>query len=164
MPRVRVTSSASFQQYQALAQRLRSADRELKRDLRQRIREAGDPALRAVRAAAMGIRMSSPGGGAIASGSTGLRGRIAGATKLGILASGVRFTVNERQVDPRYGETLVAGSEGTTWRHPIFGRRKGRWVEQTGSPWFYPTLQAEGPAFRRAVEKAVQDTLDKIGG
>ena len=158
MPRVRVQSSAAYGEYRALASRLRTADRELKKDLRKRIRESGNPALSAARAAAMGIDMS--GGPA---GSTGLRGRLARATKLSIMASGIRFVVREAQVDPRYGATLTAGSEGTTWRHPVFGNRNA-WVPQTGSPWFYPTLRAHGPAFRRAVEQAMRDTLKKIAG
>ena len=161
MPRVRVVSSASYGEYRALAARLRTADRELKKDLRKRIRESGNPALTAVRSAAAGIDMS--GGPA---GSTGLRARLAKATKLSIMASGIRFVVREAQVDPQYGDTLTAGSEGATWRHPTFGRRKGKnaWHRQTGEPWFYPTLRAHGPAFRRAVEQAMRDTLDKIAG
>lgn len=162
MPRVRVTSSAAYGQYRDLARRLRTADAELKRHLRRRIREEGAPALQAVRAAARGIDMTtqpSAGGGD----SSGLRARLAAASKLSVQASGIRFTVQERRVDPRYGATLTAGSEGKPWRHPVFGNRNA-WVRQQGSPWFYPTLRSEGPAFRAAVERAVRDTLKHIEG
>lgn len=163
MPRVRVVSSASYNQYRDLSRRLRSADAELKRNLRRRIREEGNPALQAVRAAARGIEMSSsPSAGG--SGSTGLRARLAAATRLSVQASGVRFTVQARRVDPRYGERLTAGSEGTPWRHPVFGNRTAPWVRQQGSPWFYPTLRSEGPAFRSAAERAMRDTLRHIEG
>jgi hypothetical protein len=156
--RVRVRTSAAYHQYRALAERLREADPTLKRQLRERIREEGQPALAALRTAAMGIQMS--GGPA---GSTGLRGRIANATRLHVLSRGVQFRVHPEMVDPRYGATLTAGSEGETWRHPVFGNR-AVWVPQTGSPWFYPTARAHTPAFRAAVIQAMRDTLAEIDG
>lgn len=162
MPRVRVVSSAAFHQWQELSRRLRTADPELKRALKRRLRQHGEPVLDKLQAAAWGITMESwpeRGGG----GSTGLRARISSATKLSLLASGVRFVVREQQVDRRYGRTLVAGSEGTPWRHPVYGNRNA-WVTQKGSPWFYPTLRREAPEFRRAVERAIRDTLDYIEG
>jgi hypothetical protein len=162
VPRVRVQSSATYSQYRALAQRLRGADKELQRNLRRRIRQEGQPVLSAVRAAAAGIEMTSPGGSAGGSGrSTGLRARLAAATKLSVTASGISFQVQESKVDPRYGDVLTAGSEGHTWRHPVFGNRNA-WVTQHGTPWFYPTVRAAQPAFRRAVEQAMRDTMDMI--
>jgi len=158
--RVRVESSADWHEYRRLSQALKDAARkDLRLELRRNIRAAGKPALAKVKEAAGSIEMS----GGPAGKSTGLRARIAAATKLQVLASGVRFTVRESQVDPTYGTTLVAGSEGDTWRHPVFGNRD-KWVPQTGSPWFYPTLRAEGPAFRRAVIKAMRDVMAKIAG
>lgn len=161
--RVRVTSSASYHQYRDLSQRLKGADRQLQRDLRRRIREEGRPALRAVQAAAQGIRMTSnpsAGGG----GSTGLRARLGAAARIQAQATGVTIAVQEKRVDPKYGKTLTSGSEGLKpWRHPVFGNRKA-WVRQVGSPWFYPTLRAEGPAFRAAVERAMRDTMRSIEG
>jgi hypothetical protein len=106
------------------------------------------------------MRIQMSGGPA---GSTGLRGRLSAATRLHVLASGVQFRVHEDLVDPHYGKTLTAGSEGETWRHPVFGNRNV-WVPQTGSPWFYPTLRAHTPAFRQAIVQAIRDTLDKLDG
>lgn len=163
MPKVSVRSSASYNQYRDLSKRLRGADRELQKDLRKRIRVAGQPALAAVRSAAGGVDMTSdPSAGGTAR-SSGLRGRLAAATRMSVTASGVRFQVQEKRVDPRYGATLTAGSEGTAWRHPVYGNRNA-WVRQQGSPWFYPTLRSETPSFRRAVEQAVRDTLKTIEG
>src|SRR5690606_28746941 len=91
--RVRVVSSASYHEYRALSKRLKAADGELRRDLRRRIREAGQPALRAVQAAAGGITMtSSPSAGGTRR-STGLRARLANATRISAMATGVLFQV-----------------------------------------------------------------------
>jgi len=159
MPRVRVSSSADWHDYQRLSRALKDAARtDLRRELRQEIRKAGQPALAEVRAAALGVDMS---GGP--SGSTGLRARIAAATKLQVRASGIEFTVRASQVDPRYGETLAVGSEGTPWRHPVYGNRNA-WVTQVGAPWFYPTLRAHAPAFRRAALDAMHNIMRKIAG
>ena len=163
MPSVRIQSSAAYGDWRALARRLRQADPQIRRDLRRRIREAGTPALSAVKTAAHGVQMTTSPDAAGTGGSTGLRDRLDAATKLSVLASGIRIQVRESQVDKRYGKTLTAGSEGKTWRHPVFGN-KNAWVAQTGSPWFYPTLRAETPAFRRAVERAMRDTLRMIEG
>lgn len=163
MPRVRVQSSAQFQEYQRLSKALRQAARgDLQKDLRRQIRLAGQPALAAARLAAQGIDMTSTRGGvAPPDTATGLRSRLARATKLSVTAGGIRFQVREAQVDPRYGAVLTAGSEGARWRHPVFGNRRA-WTAQTGSPWFYPTLRSYGPAFRRAAERAMRDTMNKI--
>lgn len=164
MPRVRVQSSTTYGQYRALSQRLRAADRELQRNLRRRIKQEGQPTLAAVRAAAGRIAMTSPGSSSHSSGrSTGLRARLSAATRMSVTASGVSFQVQEAKVDPRYGDVLTAGSEGYRWRHPVFGNRNA-WVSQQGTPWFYPTVRAEQPAFRRAVEQAMRDTMDMIEG
>jgi hypothetical protein len=152
-----VQSSADFAQYQRLSRALREASRgDLQRELRREIRKAGQPALAAARSAALGVDMS---GGP--SGSTGLRGRIAKATKLSVTAGGIRFRVQDRQVDPQHGETLVLGSEGKPWRHPVYGNREA-WVSQVGEPWFYVTLRAHAPAFRRAAVRAMHRIMDKI--
>lgn len=162
MPRVRVVSSAAYHEWRALQVRLRKADPELKRNLRKQIRKSGDPALKTVRRATRGIKMTSQpsaGGGD----SSGLRRRLSAATRLKVLVSAISFVVVEDRVDPSHGATLTAGSEGTSWRHPVFGNRNV-WVRQTGSPWFYPTLRAQTPAFRRAVEQAMRDTIAMLEG
>jgi len=152
-----VQSSADWHEYTRLSRALKEAGRgDLQRELRREIRSAGQPALTAARSAVMGVDFS--GGPA---GSTGLRGRIAAATRLQVLGSGIRFSVQNAKVDPQYGERLVMGSEGKTWRHPLFGNRE-RWYPQTGQPWFYPTLRSHGPEFRRAALRAMRKIMAKI--
>lgn len=159
MPRVRVQSSADWHEFRRLSAALKDAARsDLRKELRQEIRRAGNPALTATRAAALGVDMS----GGPAGKSTGLLARISAATKLQVLASGIRFVVREKQVDPEYGATLVAGSNGKRWRHPTYGHKP--WVAQVGQPWFYKTLRAESPAFRKAAIKAMHNVMKKIGG
>lgn len=160
MPRVRIQSSADWHEFRRLSAALKDAARsDLRKELRQEIRRAGNPALTAVRGAALGVDMS----GGPAGKSTGLLARISAATKLQVLGSGIRFVVREKQVDPKYGATLTAGSEGTPWRHPVFGNRKA-WASQVGQPWFYKTLRAESPAFRKAAIKAMHNVMRKIAG
>lgn len=155
---MRIQSSADWHEYRRLSRALKDAGRgDLQKELRQQIRRSGDPALAAARTAALGVDFS--GGPA---GSTGLRARIAGATRLQVLASGIRFQVFPSRVDPKYGETLVLGSEGKRWRHPTFGHRP--WKPQWGEPWFYPTLRSHGPAFRRAAVQAMHRIMAKIAG
>jgi hypothetical protein len=157
---VRIQSSADWNEYRRLSKALKDAARkDLQAELRQEIRRAGQPALTATRSAVLGVDMS----GGPAGRSTGLRARIAAATKLQVLGSGIRFTVREKQVDPKYGERLVLGSEGTPWRHPVFGNRKA-WVPQVGQPWFYPTLRSHGPAFRQAAVRAMHRIMSRIAG
>ena len=159
MPRVRIESSADWHEYRRLSQALRDAARtDLRRELRQEIRKEGQPALAAVRAAALGVDMS----GGPAGRSTGLLARISAATKLQVLATGIRFQVQAKQVDPKYGQTLVLGSEGKRWRHPTFGHKP--WKSQVGQPWFYRTLRGEAPAFRRAATRAMHNVMRKIAG
>jgi hypothetical protein len=156
---VRVHSSANWEDYRRLSRALKDAARkDLQAELRREIRRAGQPALTATRSAALSVDMS----GGPAARSTGLRARIAGATKLQVTASGVRFVVREKQVDPEYGTTLVAGSEGKKWRHPTFGHRP--WKTQVGQPWFYPTLRSHGPAFRQAAVAAMHRIIRQIAG
>lgn len=160
MPRVRIQSSADWHEFRRLSAALKDAARsDLRKELRQEIRRAGNPALTAVRGAVLGVDMS----GGPAGKSTGLLARISAATKLQVLGSGIRFVVREKQVDPKYGATLTAGSEGTPWRHPVFGNRKA-WASQVGQPWFYKTLRAEAPAFRKAAIRAMHNVMKKIGG
>lgn len=159
MPRVRIQSSADWHEFRRLSAALKDAARsDLRKELRREIRRAGNPALTATRAAVLGVDMS----GGPAGKSTGLLARISAATKLQVLASGIRFVVREKQVDPEYGATLVVGSEGKRWRHPTYGHKP--WVAQVGQPWFYPTLRAEGPAFRRAAIQAMHNVMRKIAG
>lgn len=159
MPRVRVVSSVQYEEWRAVVARLRreANSKELQRDLRREIRQAGQPALAAARAAVMAVDMS--GGPA---GSTGLRARTARATRLQVLATGIRFSVRESQVDPVYGRALVRGLEGAPLRHPTFGRRP--WTTQTGRPWFYVTLQGFRPQFRAAAEDAMRRSMGRVGG
>lgn len=140
---------------------------DLQRDLRQAVRREGEPAVAAVRAAIMAVDVtSSKGGTARPDRSTGLRARVAAATKVQATTTGVKITVNGRQVDLVYGKSLAWYLAATRrpWRHPVFGRRANPadWQVQQGQPVFFPTLDAHRPAFRAAILRAMEDTARRF--
>ena len=148
--------------YKRLARNLREAGRgDLQRKLTRAIRQEGAPALAAVRSAFLSIDVTSasgPGGG----GSTGLRGRVAAATRISILGSGIRVQVNAKRVDPRYGRTLTYGLDGLgRWRYPIYGNRNN-WGQNYGTEVFYTTLRRFEPNWRRGIQRAMDDTARQI--
>lgn len=150
------------EQYKALAKRLKKAGRgDLQRKLTRNIRKVGDPALRATKSAWMGVEVSSTRGGGK---SSGLRGRVAGATRISILGSGIRIRVEPKQVDPAYGKSLSFGLDGLgRWRHPVYGNPLV-WTQQTGQEVFYKTLTAYEPKFRKGVEEAMEEIAREIEG
>lgn len=149
-------------QYKQLARRLKQAGRgDLQRRLTKEIRRAGDPGLRAVQTAWMGVDVTSTRGGGK---SSGLRARVAAATRISILGSGIRIRVEPKRVDPRYGRGLSYGLNGLgRWRHPVFGNREV-WADQTGQEVFYRTLLRFESRWRAGVEKAMDETAREIMG
>lgn len=164
MTTIAVVKVAGGAELQRLSRRLKEAGRgDLQRKLTRNIRTAGEPGLRAVQSKFQGVDVTavpSRGGG----GSTGLRARTAAATKLQVTGRGIRYKVIGRQVDPRYGDTLVNGLNNTgVWRHPVFGNRRA-WVTQTGQEVFDPTLLGYEPKFRQACLDAMDETAAQIMG
>lgn len=148
--------------YKRLARRLREAGRgDLQRKLTREIRRQGDPALRAVRTAWGGVDVTSEGDGGE---SSGLRARVAAATRISILGNGIRIRVESRRVDPQYGRALTFGLDGLgRWRYPLFGNRE-RWFTNRGQEVFYSTVGGFESTWRAGVEKAMNETARQIAG
>jgi hypothetical protein len=153
---------ADQDKYKRLARRLKEAGRgDLQRKLTRSIRREGDPALRAVRAAWGTVDVTSEAGGGS---SSGLRARVAAATRISILGSGIRIRVEPKRVDPTYGKTLSFGLDGLgRWRHPVFGNREV-WRQNAGQEVFYKTLLTFEPKWRAAIQKAMEETAREIAG
>lgn len=149
-------------QFQRLAQRLKRAGRgDLQRKLTQAVKREGDPALSAVRTAWGGVDVTSSGPGGYHS---GLRARVAAATRIRVRGTGVRVEVDSARVDPRYGRTLVHGLDALfNWTHPLFGNRD-RWYSQRGQEVFFSTLYGFEDEWRAGIEKAMQETAREIAG
>lgn len=166
--RVRVKGHERFGR---LARRFRAAaDGQLKQDLGAELQRAAPPVLGKVQAAV--LRASFP---AVEPSpnhrtrSTGLRDRLAAATKTEPLAApvGVRFLVDGAVVnpdDPRGGHQLAKYTDrelAPRWRHQVFGDEE-RWFNQLGQPWFAVSIRPAEPQFRRAVEQAMDKTARRI--
>jgi hypothetical protein len=158
------------QQYRALSRRLREAGRgDLQRKLTRAIRREGQPALNAVRQAWLSIDVESlppndRGGHGRPDTSTGLRQRVARATRMSVRQNGIAISVSGTRVDARY-PTLAMYLNGfprkRPWRHPVFGNRLV-WVAQRGREVFYPTLIEYAPRWRKGVVAAIEDTIREI--
>lgn len=151
------------EQYKRLARRLKEAGRgDLQRRMTKQIRRTGEPGLRAVQGRFLGVDMTSEGPGGS---SSGLRARVAAATRISILGNGIRIRVEEKRVapNPKHGRTLAHGVNGKPWRHPVWGNRKV-WTEQSGQEVFYSTLTGYEAAWRRGIETAMDETAAIIEG
>ena len=146
--------------YVALRNRIRDAGRaDLKRKINRNIKRAGEPALTAVRAATLRIDVTSTGRGGQ---SRQLRRRVAAATKISTLPSGIRIGVRGRQIDPRYGRSLAFLLYGQgTWRHPVFGDQDVL-VEQQGQDAFFETLRPFRREWQAAIEQAMEETVREL--
>lgn len=154
---------AGQEQYKALARRLKEAGRgDLQRKLTRAIRKEGDPALRAAQSAFRGVSVTSEGPGGS---SSGLRARVADATRISILGNGIRIRVEGQRVapDPKHGRTLAWGINGQPWRHPVYGNRKV-WTEESGQRVFYETLTQFESRWRAGIERAMDETARQIEG
>lgn len=145
-----------------VARRLRAAgEGGLQQRITEGIVEASPAALTAVRAAWLGVDVTSTKGGGS---SSGLRGRIANATDVVPLPKGVRFQVDGAQVDPAYGRSLAWYVNGVgRWRHPVFGNTEA-WTQQTGEVVFAPTLRAQESAYRMQLERVLDEVAREIEG
>lgn len=156
-------------QYRALSRQLRKLGRgDLQRKLTRAIRKEGGPALAAVKAAWLTVDVKSlapndRGGVARPDTATGLRRRVARATRIQVLQSGIRITVNGRRVDPKY-PSLVFYLNGfprqRNWRHKVFGHNV--WVAQRGQEVFYPTLREFAPTWRAGVIRAMDEFATEL--
>lgn len=134
-----------------LGRRLKTADKQLRKDLLKEIRTEGKPTVDDVKASA---RSSLPQRGGlaarVASQSYGVRTRMSGRS------AGVRIQGTGRTV--RGLRQLDAG----TLRHPVFGDRS-TWVSQSVEPgYFTKPIEEDLPRFRKAVEDAMEQTARAI--
>lgn len=165
--RVRVKGHEKFGR---LARRFRAAaDGQLRQDLGTNLQAAAPPVLAKVQAAvaraSFPAEVPSPNH---RTRSTGLRDRLAAATKTAPLAApvGVRFYVDGAAVDPansRGGHKLAMYTEtlAPRWRHQVFGDPEA-WFNQLGDPWFFPTIRGDEAPFRRGIEQAMDKTIRRI--
>lgn len=156
------TKVAGQEKYRALSRRLREAgEKGLQRQLTRAIRQEGDGALRAVQAAWLTVDVQSSRGGGT---SSGLRARVAAATRISVLQNGIRIRTESKRVDPAYGRTLTYGLDGLgSWRHPVFGNREV-WESQRGQEVFYKTLERFESRWRAGIERAMEDIARQIEG
>lgn len=134
-----------------LGRALKDAPRELRKGLLAEIRREGKPAVEDVREAARSLLPKSGGlADLVARQSYGIRTRMSGRS------AGVRVTGTGRSV--RGLRSVDAGR----LRHPVFGNRSV-WVQQSVPPGFFSnTLADDAPRFRVGVQRAMEDTAQKI--
>ena len=128
--------------------------REIKKRMTRELRAVAAPFVPAVRAAVLSAPVKGEG-------STGLRARLARATRLQVRTvgrqAGVRILVDPKRM-PDGEKALPEEFEGTKrWRHPVYGNRDV-WITQDPKPFFFRTVRPLGPASRVAVGRI----LDKI--
>lgn len=128
---------------------------------RERFDQAGE-ARRVAKAAARGKTARARRGAAVA---TGLRARIAHGVKSRVQWSGIHYGAR-LYVDtsglPQSQRNLPKHLDRAAgWRHPVWGNRKN-WVQQTGHPWWDPTIQRHVPAVRRALEATINKSLKEL--
>jgi hypothetical protein len=157
---------SDIEQFRRLAKRFEKAADELQERLVKALRKPGGDALRAVKRAWLGVEVESSRDGQVPpDNSTGLRARIAGATEMEDIRRGVRFEVEHKRVDSRYGRTLVFGMDNLArWRHPVFGDPDIPWEQQNGEEVFYSTLIRFEPKFRKALLEEMKAIADYIVG
>lgn len=138
----------------ALQRRLRAAAAGgLQRELQRQLRAAGRPVVAALRAEILAMPVKGTG-------STGLRAKIASATRSAPRIGGVRFYVATGQLGDQWmlPEKIEAGPG---WFHPVFGRPP--YVHQNSWPWFNRTVLAHEGDLRDACEEALQRVAAMIG-
>lgn len=140
-----------------LGRRLKTADKQLRKDLLREIRTAGKPTIEDIRASALA---TLPNRG-------GLANRVGKDTKFGTRTrtAGRSAGVQIRSTGgASSGRTLKSLDEEGTWRHPLFGNRKV-WVGQSDGAaegWFTEPIEDDLPRFRKAVLDAMEKTANEI--
>jgi len=118
---------------------------DLRRELRPKLRQAGEHVRSGIREEAARFSDTIP---------RAVRMSVSFASKTG----GIRIYVDQKAAPgARALENL--GREGT-FRHPVFGNRDV-WVAQPAHPFFFRVVQRERPRVRKLVEDAVRASLPK---
>ena len=130
------------------------------------LRAATAPVLADLRRAVMAVEVeSSRGGFAPPVRDRGLRQAVAAALTVNPTTRGVRISVTDKKVDPKYGAVLPKYLDASLpkyqrWRHPVFGNDV--WVTQRGQAWFFVTISRHERTFREAVLAALDDTIREL--
>jgi hypothetical protein len=162
-----------------LQHRIKEAgDSGMRRKFRKEIRQAGGPTVAKLRAAVVGVKVSSLDKPSITRHgrhrgprSSGLRARVARSIGISQTRKGIRIRASARKVGD-YGITLPRYLDaGLTrfkrWRHPVFWRDMNsapptRVTQQTGQPWFFVTIRSDYGRFRGAVEQVMEQTKREL--
>lgn len=121
---------------------LRTMSREVRREIRPRIRKAAEPMVAEARSNAS---WSS---------------RIPGAIRLSNTRRGVSIRVNQKRAPHARPYEGIRG--GATFRHPVFGNRD-RWVSQATRPFLDPAVARHRGRVRSELLKLVEDAARNNG-
>lgn len=172
-----------------LAQRLRDADKTIRRELTTQLRQAVKPVTREVQDTVRSGSSHSTSRGkgaareraahtlsrsrakntarkaATAEKNSGLRQSIAratGASVSGAKDSGVNAVWRVRASKmPKSQAKLPKYWNKGSWRHPVFGNRN-KWVTQTGAPFFDRVISAHREDLQKSVVAAMEQTAQKV--
>lgn len=117
---------------------------ELRKELRPRIRAAGDRLRKRIQSNA--------------SWSSRIPGAVRMTTSFASKTGGIRIFVNQAAAPE--ARPLENRGQAGTFRHPVYGHRS-TWVSQAARPFFLPAIQAEYDNVRTAVEDAVRASFPK---
>lgn len=145
------------QNARALSRRLRQAGAGgLQRELARQLQQAGRPVVMELRAAALALPSKGVG-------HTGLRRKIAAATRSAPRIGGVRFYVATAALG---GQAPLPGliHAAAGWYHPVFGRPPYVHQDSPAVPWFTTTVMANEDRLRQACEEAMERIAAMING
>lgn len=123
-----------------LAQQMHQVPMELRRELRPKLRAAGEQIRQEMQSTAAGF-------------STRIPGAIRMTTGFGSKTGGVRIFVDAGRAP--HARPLENMGQAGTFRHPVFGDRDN-WVEQQAHPFFFPVVKRSGEKVRSLVADAVR--------
>lgn len=100
---------------------------------------------------------------------TGLRATIAAGVKVVPYSDDTGTGVKIITTVPRPNmASIPAGLDSgmiTGWRHPVFGRRRNRWVTEHGSlPWFTGTMATAEPTITKKISADMERAAEQIHG
>lgn len=143
-----------------LKQELDSYDKELARELRRRIKNAGQVAADKVKDT---LRLPSPGGG---DDSGEGRAALIQATRVSVSfgksAAGAKITTGSNRLSAE-NKGLLNVYNKKTFRHPVYGNREN-WVPQEGRPYFGAAIMSVmNKAILDEIQAAIDDSLAEVG-
>ncbi len=143
-----------------LAARLKTADRELRDNLRKEFRKAAKPVVEATQNAVLSSPSKHDGT---------LRREAARTVSASVLMSARQVQLNIVSRGSRMPEgkqTLAAYlNDSTRWKHPVYGNRKAwRHQRSRAEGWFDRTVSGHAGDLRAAAEAALDETAKKLQG